>query len=100
MGADEEIWTGKVTSTGSSTITFTWSGTVTGHYEEYGVQEFSAGLGANTAWALDKSGTVNGASSTTVPFPSLTPSGPGELYFGYTVSQQRGHGGEHVGLHL
>ena len=85
VGADEEIWTGKVTSTGSSTITFTWSGTVTGFYEEYGVQEFSAGLGANTAWALDKSGTVNGASSTTVPFPSLTPSGPGELYFGYTV---------------
>ena len=50
---------------------------------EYGAQEFSAGLGANTVWALDKSGTTNGASSTTVPFPSLTPSGTGELYFGY-----------------
>ncbi len=77
VGADEEIWFGKVTTTGSSTITFTWSGTTSGFYEEYGAQEFTAGLGANTAWALDKGGTVNGASSTTVPFPSLTPSGPG-----------------------
>ena len=45
-----------------------------------GVQRFA---GASTVWTLDKSGTSNGASSTTVPYPSLTPSGSGELYFGY-----------------
>jgi hypothetical protein len=83
FGGDTEIWFGKVTATGSSTVTFTWSGAIASHTPEYGVQEFNAGLGASTVWALDKSGTLNGASSTTVPFPSLTPSGSGELYFGY-----------------
>ncbi len=85
VGVDEEIWYGKVTTTGASTITFNWSSSITGHYGEYGAQEFTAGLGASTVWALDKSGTLNGASSTSLPFPSLTPSGSGELYFGYTV---------------
>jgi hypothetical protein len=85
VGADEEIWFGKVTTTGASTITFTWSSSITGHTAEYGAQEFSAGLGASTVWALDKSGTLNNASSTAVSFPSLTPAGSGELYFGYAV---------------
>ena len=84
-GADEELWYGTVTSTGSSTITFTWSTSITGHTAEYGAQEFTAGLGAGTVWALDKTGTLNGASSTSIPFPSLTAAGTGELYFGYTV---------------
>jgi hypothetical protein len=82
-GIDTEIWWGKVTTTGSSTVTFTWSSSIAGHTAEYGAQEFGAGLGAGTVWALDKSGTTSGASSTTVPFPGLTASGPGELYFGY-----------------
>ena len=85
LAPDEEIWYGKVTSTGSSTVTFTWSGTTTAHVLEYGAQEFSAGLGAATVWATDKTGTLDGASSTSVPFPSLTPSGSGELYFGYSA---------------
>ena len=82
-GTDEEIWFGKVTTAGSSTITFTWSSSITGDNTEYGAQEFSSSLGATTVWGLDKSGTANGTSSTTVPLPSLTPSSPGELYFGY-----------------
>ena len=100
VAADEEIWYGKVTTTGSSTITFTWSGTVTGHIPEYGVEEFSAGLGASTVWATDKTGSGNGASSTSVPLPSLTPSTSGELYFGYSRGRQRRHGRIHLGLHL
>jgi hypothetical protein len=82
-GVDTEIWFGKVTATGASTITFAWSGTIAGHSTEYGAQEFASSLGASTVWALDKPGTNNGPSSTTVPYPSLTPSGSGELYFGY-----------------
>ncbi len=82
-GVDTEIWFGKVTTTGASTVTFTWSSSIAGFDAEYGAQEFSAGLGANAVWALDKSGTSNGASSTTVPFPTLAPAGTGELYFGY-----------------
>ena len=85
VGGDEEIWYGKVTTTGSSTITFKWSGTSTGHVLEYGAEEFSAGLGASTVWATDKTGTLNNASSTSVPLPSLTPSTSGELYFGYSL---------------
>ena len=38
-----------------------------------------------TVWATDKTGTLNGASSTSVPLPSLTPSTSGELYFGYSL---------------
>jgi subtilase family serine protease len=85
IGAEEEIWFGKVTATGASTVTFTWSASTAGHTMEYGAQEFSAGLGAGTTWALDKSGTLNGASSTSVPFPTLTASRAGELHFGYST---------------
>ncbi len=84
IGGDEEIWYGKVTTTGSSSITFTWSGSVTSHTQEYSAQEFTAGLGSATVWSLDKTGTVNNSSSTSVSYPSLTPSGSGELYFGYS----------------
>ncbi|HTT85960.1 MAG TPA: IPT/TIG domain-containing protein, partial [Acidimicrobiales bacterium] len=82
-GVDTEIWFGKVTTTGSSTVTFAWSSSLSGHSAEYGDQEFSAGLGSSTVWALDKSGTKNNASSTSVALPALTPTGAGELYFGY-----------------
>jgi hypothetical protein len=85
VGADEEIWYGKVTTTGSATVSFSWSSSITGHVAEYGVEEFSAGLGASTVWATDKTGTLNNASSTTVAMPSLTPAGTGELYFGYSA---------------
>ena len=58
-----------------------------------GPRSSAPSLGASTVWALDKSGTTNGASSTTVPFPSLTPSGSGELYFGYAeVANNAGTG--------
>ena len=46
-GTDEEIWFGKVTTAGSSTITFTWSSSITGDNTEYGAQEFSSSLGAD-----------------------------------------------------
>jgi hypothetical protein len=82
-GVDTEIWFGKITTVGSSTVTFTWSSSISGHGAEYGAQEFSAARGANTVWTLDTAGSVNGASSTSVPYPSLTPSGSNELYFGY-----------------
>jgi len=82
---DEEIWYGQVTTTGASTVTFTWSSALTTQTAEYGAQEFTAGWGAGTAWALDTSGTLNNPSSTTVSFPALTPTGSSELYFGYAV---------------
>ena len=97
VGNDVEIWYGTVTSTGASTITFTWSATPTGGID-YAAQEFTAGLGASTVWALDKPGTTNGASSTSVPFPSLAPSGSGELYFGFAVVANTASAGATTGF--
>ncbi len=78
-----EIWYGQITSTGSSTITFTLSGSITGHNAEYEAQEFTTGQGASTVWTLDKTGHQENASSTTLTYPSLTPAAAGELYFGF-----------------
>ena len=98
ISSDVEIWYGKVTTTGSSTISFTWSGSVSSHTMEYGAQEFTAGLGSSTVWSVDHTGTTNGASSTTVPFPSLTPTGSGELYFGYAVAYNTASAGSTSGF--
>ena len=98
VGGDEELWFGKVTTTGASTITFGWSSSVASDSNEYGAQEFSAGLGASTVWALDKTGTLNGASSTSVPFPSLTPAAGGELYFGYSLVANNAAAGTTAGF--
>ena len=97
-GNDVEVWYGVITTTGSSTITFSWSGTITGHTLEYSAQEFTAGFGGSTVWSVDTSGTHDSSSSTTVTFPSLTPSGSGELYFGYAVAYNTGSGGSTSGF--
>ncbi len=78
-----EIWYGVVTSTGTSSITFTLSGSNTGFVAEYEAQEFTAGLGAGTTWSLDTTGHQETVSSTTVTYPSLMPAAAGELYYGF-----------------
>jgi hypothetical protein len=98
VGADEEIWFGKVTSTGASTVTFKWSSSITGHTAEYGVQEFTAGLGTNTVWTLDTTGTLNNVSSSLAPFPPLEPSQPASLYFGYSALAYSSTGGSTAGF--
>ena len=81
--SDQELWMGTVTSTGSSTITVGFSGSVTGDLVELSAKEFTAGLGTSTAWSVDTAAAQNNGSSTSVPFPILTPAGSSELYFGY-----------------
>ncbi|HLN42312.1 MAG TPA: IPT/TIG domain-containing protein, partial [Acidimicrobiales bacterium] len=98
IGGDEELWYGKITTTGASTVTFTWSSSVASDFDEYGAQEFSSGLGASTVWATDKTGTLNGVSSTSVPLPSLTSSGIGELYFGYSLVANNAAAGTTLGF--
>jgi len=80
---DVEIWYGTVSATGSATITFNWSGSVAAQTPDYGMQEFNAGLGAGAVWTVDKTGHSDNASSTTVTYPSLTPTAAGETYFGF-----------------
>ena len=83
-GYDLEIWTGTVSTTGASTVTVGFSGSVTSVYTALASQEFSAS-GSSPVWTVDTGGGISNASSTTTTFPSLTPSGTGELYFGYAA---------------
>ena len=83
---DIELWFGTVTTAGSSEITFNWSSPgINGSWTEYTAQEFTADLGAGTTWSIDngQAESLDGPSSTTVPYPTLTSSGSGDLYYGY-----------------
>ncbi len=82
-GIEEELWLGTITTTGPSTITVTYSGGVSGFNSELDAQEFTNGTGASTTWSKDVTGTSENTSSTNVAFPSLTPTGTGELYAGF-----------------
>ncbi len=76
-----EMWRGVVTTTGSGTVTVSYSGTA--GTNEIVAQEFTMGS-ANGTWAIDTSGTATTTSSvTTVNYPSLTPLNSNELYAGY-----------------
>jgi hypothetical protein len=79
---DTEIWQGKVTSTGAHSIAITFSGSLTDNPLELYAQEFTAG--ASTTWTEDTgAGLANAGPSLDFAFPSLTPVGSHELYFGY-----------------
>jgi RHS repeat-associated protein len=80
-GSDIEIWWGKVTATGSSTITVTWSGS-TPTYRELDAQEFS---GSGATWSVDKTGQASSSTATSYNMASLSPTGTGELYFALAV---------------
>ncbi len=81
-GHDLEIWKGAVSTSGSSTITVTFSGSVSGILTELAAQEFS-GSGSGTVFSFDNGGGISNTSSTTVALPGLTPAGIGELYFSF-----------------
>jgi hypothetical protein len=86
-GADTssiDMWKGVVTSTGSSTITVTFSGS-SGNPNELAAMEFTTGS-TSGSWVVDSSNTqYNSASSTTITFPSLTPQSSRDLYVGYAA---------------
>ena len=66
-----EMWRGVVTAAGAGTITVTYSGAEGAN--ELVTQEFTM-HSANSTWAIDNSGnTYNTTTSTTVNYPSLTP---------------------------
>lgn len=73
------IFFGKVTSTSTATVTLTWSST-TPTTIRIAAQEFSSTVGS---WALDTSGHLDGAGTNV--WPSLTPAGSGELYWGFAL---------------
>ncbi|MGD0381748.1 MAG: IPT/TIG domain-containing protein, partial [Acidimicrobiales bacterium] len=97
-GHDLEIWTGTVTTTGASTIAVTFSASVTAVYTGLAAQEFSASSGSSTVWAVGSGSGISNTSSTTVTLPKLTPTGTGELYFGYAAIANNGAAGTTTGF--
>ncbi|HXQ91166.1 MAG TPA: IPT/TIG domain-containing protein [Acidimicrobiales bacterium] len=68
------LWLGTVTTAGAMTIDVAYSASVSATAIDIAAQEFSAGLGSNTIWSVGPAGAQNNAASTTIAFPSLTPS--------------------------
>ncbi|MGH9019569.1 MAG: RHS repeat-associated core domain-containing protein [Acidimicrobiales bacterium] len=81
-----QLWLGTVTSTGSSTISVSYSQSVTTIWVNLDAQEFTSGLGSSTTWAEDVNGEYNHTSTTSVTMPSLTAASAGELYVGMSFS--------------
>ena len=71
---------GKVTSTGTATVTVSWSGSAPSNIRLAG-SEFSSTIGS---WVLDVQGSVNGDTNT---WASLTPATSGELYWGFCLDE-------------
>jgi hypothetical protein len=84
-GNNLEMWNGVVNAVGAQTITATYTGAVT-VYSELDCMEFTNGTGAGTTWARDgtqQAGFITSVASTTLTYPTLVPSGSGELYYGH-----------------
>jgi hypothetical protein len=73
-----EIWAGLVTKTGPSQVTITVSGFSDG--DDLMAQEFTTAT--PVTWSFDKSGNMTGTQAQEFNYPSLTPAGSTELYFG------------------
>ena len=93
-----ELWLGTVAATGASTITVTYSGSVTSTYIDLEAQEYTNGAGSTTTWSQDVVGSSNNPSSTVVNFPTFTPSAARELYAGFAVVSQTGLAGTTSGF--
>ena len=92
-GVNLKMWSGIVSTTGSSNVTATFSGSVGSIETGLAAQEFSVSPGPSKAWAKDASGGISNLSSTTVALPKLTPAGTGELYFGYGATNSAASAG-------
>lgn len=69
---------GTVTTVGPQTVQIAWSGPTAANCE-YEAQEFTGGSG----WFSDGAAVVENPVQTTLDYPQLLPTGPGELYFGF-----------------
>ena len=97
-GDNLKMWSGAVNTTGTSTITATFSGSVSSIETGLAAQEFSASSGPSTVWGRDTSGGISNLSSTTATFPKLTATGTGELYFGYGATDNPASAGTTPGF--
>jgi len=83
-----ELWYGTVTTAGPATITFNWGQSPTGQLIQYVCGEFQSVYGPFTLWTTDVYGSIyNNSATPTIPFPTLTPRGQSELYWGYAITR-------------
>jgi hypothetical protein len=83
-----EIWFGRITTAGAATVTITPSASISGIRSDLIAQQFHSPSGVSAVWAVDAGqggGQNNTGSSTSIAFPTLTPS-TNDLYFGYGVT--------------
>jgi len=87
----EEVWWAVVTATGSTTITATYSSSITGlsNGPELVVDSFTATTPAGSVWSVVAGNGAAGASTSAITFPSVTTgTATSELYWGYAESTQ------------
>ena len=83
-----EIWLGKVTAAGATTLTVTWSSSNSGLATDYDCMEFTNGYGSTAAstssWARDgtQQANQNNVSGTTINWANITATAAGELWVG------------------
>lgn len=76
-----DMWMGKVTTAGASTITMT---VTANNVNRLSCKEFNTIGGLDTIWTQDGAGATKiNTASTDVTFPTQTPSGENRLYVGY-----------------
>jgi RHS repeat-associated protein len=98
-GYETEMWLGTVTATGSSTITVTFSSSVASTGVELDAQEYTSSTGASTTWGIDKTGYLkNTTSSSTLTYPTLAPTGTGEVYVGFANAPEWAESGATTGF--
>lgn len=77
---NSNIWIGQVNSTGTDTVSVTFNASMGGANCRFDAQEFHSSVGGVY---LDTFGVLNNPSGTNT-WPTLTPSGTGELYWGWS----------------
>ena len=84
-----EMWYGTVTSVGTTTVTLTYSGSVTSILCRIFVDSWALASGHSTPWSVvNTGGPTRTGSSATITYPSVTSGSAGGLYEGFAKSNQ------------
>lgn len=96
FGGGVGLWMGQVVTAGADTLNATFAAAHSST-TYINCMQFTTGQGAGTIWTPDHTGSQQNASSTTIAWPSLTPTGTGELYIGGSVFANTHNGGATAG---
>ena len=84
FGGGAGLWMGQVVTPGADTLNVTWASH--SHTSYLGVSQFTATVTLGPpVWTVDLIGVPTSGSGTTITWPSITPTGTGELYYGVSA---------------